>query len=118
MSRVFHYRPSSGTEGADFEVKWCQRCKHDAGFNAGCGDSCPILSSALAGVRVDEWQYWRGDPLCTAFEAIEPGYTPYLRGNAVADLFPGSRRSPGAGAQIRMLVHEAMSAPQGSEARS
>lgn len=109
MSKVIQYRPSSATEGADFEVKWCQRCQHDAEFNAGAGDSCPILANALAGVRVTEWRYWRGDPICTAFEAIDSGYMPFLRGNAVADLFPSAPRRPSTGAQIRMLVSSAMS---------
>ena len=109
MSRVFQYRPSSGTEGADFEAKWCQRCLLDADFRDGDGNSCPILANALAGLRVAEWRYWRGDPVCTEFEPSEPGYIPYLRGNAVADLFPGARRSPSAGTQVRMLVQSATS---------
>ena len=91
------YYPCSGTEGADFISKWCARCRLDA------NDDCAILASSFCG-PVDPWIYERGEPVCTAFEANDPENLPFLKSAAVADLFPGSRRRPTQGEQIRMLV--------------
>ena len=93
--------PSSGTEGADFECKWCQRCKHDAAFRADEGDSCSILANAYAGVQPQEWRIWRGEPVCDAFEGEQ---YPQLSGFAVRDLFPAAPRRPTTGEAIRMML--------------
>lgn len=93
------YMPASGTEGMDFESKWCTKCKRDV--NAESGDGCSILTASYVGVQPVEWKYWRGEPICSAFEGED---YPHLKGNAVADLFPGSRRRPTQGAQIRLLA--------------
>lgn len=69
------YRPSNGTEGAEFLAKWCERCLHDdVGF-------CPILDRTLIHEIGDpaypkEWVRLAGDALgssarCTAFESKE-----------------------------------------------
>jgi hypothetical protein len=67
------YRPSNGTEGIDFQARWCDRCKRDAAYRAGTGNSCPIVAATLA-YNIDEPSYpkeWIRDetgPRCTAFE--------------------------------------------------
>lgn len=99
------YMPASGTEGADFFTKWCCNCRRDE--NGDNGDGCSILANSYAGIQADEWQYWRGEPICTAFDGDD---FPYLRGNAVADLFPRSRRRPTQGEQIRLLVKSSLTA--------
>lgn len=70
------YRPANGTEGHEFQARWCDRCKHDEAFRAGAGDSCPIIANSMvfgagdpeypAELAYDD----RGDPKCTAFEAV------------------------------------------------
>ena len=89
------YHPSSGTEGADFIEKWCGRCVCDA------NEDCPILAASFCG-PVDQWRYERGEPICTAFEASDPLNLPFMRSAAIGDLFPGARRRPSQGEQIRM----------------
>jgi hypothetical protein len=99
---VDKYRPSCGTEGADFTASWCGRCKGDI------DDDCPINASTFV-YDVDhpdypaEWQYERGEPVCTAFDAIDPLDVPQMRAAAIKDMFPGPRR-PTQGEQIRMMV--------------
>ena len=95
MSELYH--PSSGTEGMDFTGKWCARCACDV------NDDCSILAASFCG-PVDEWQYERGEPVCTAFVAADPLGIPTMRSAAVADLFPGSPRRPSQGEQVRLLV--------------
>lgn len=97
------YMPSSGTEGADFIGKWCANCPRDAGGED--GDGCLLLANSFIGVQPAEWRYWRGDPVCTAYEGEQ---LPYLRGCATGDLFPGAHRRPSTGEQIRMLVGAAI----------
>ena len=71
------YRPSNGTEGMGFMAHFCDRCKHDAAFRDGTGDSCPIAAASLAFDQdhpkyPTEWQYdASGRPTCTAFEQPE-----------------------------------------------
>ena len=71
------YRPSNGYEGADFMAHFCDRCKRDEAFQAGTGDSCPIVAATMAYSVNDpeypsEWVYdAEGYALCTAFEALE-----------------------------------------------
>lgn len=70
------YRPGSGTEGADFMARWCDRCKRDEAFRHGTGDSCPIAANTLAFDIDDpgypkEWRYGAdGRPVCLAFEEV------------------------------------------------
>ena len=71
------YRPSNGVEGIAFMDRWCDRCTHDAAFQAGTGDGCEIVARTMA-LRVDDPRYpaeWVEDdegPRCTAFELKEP----------------------------------------------
>jgi hypothetical protein len=72
------YRPSCGSEGADFMAKFCDRCERDAAFQDGEGDSCPIAAATMA-YNVWEPEYphaWVEDdvlgPRCTAF-VLAPG---------------------------------------------
>lgn len=74
------YRPSCGSEGADFAAAWCSRCRRDA--DAEHGDGCPILADTFV-YSIDDGRYpreWREDgpsgPRCTAFEAAEEGVMP------------------------------------------
>ena len=61
------YRPSSGTEGLDFEFGYCSRCEH---YDAEAG--CPILN-ASAGHDLGDPDYPNqlvrvsGKPQCTGF---------------------------------------------------
>lgn len=96
---MMDYMPGSGTEGVDFYAKWCVNCPRDAAYPE--GDGCSILANSYAGVQAKEWRYWRGDPICTAYEGDQ---MPYLRGCATGDLFPGAPRRPSTGEQIRRLV--------------
>lgn len=67
-------RPSNGTEGMIFMEHFCERCKRDAAFRDGTGDSCQIAANTMAFDVSDseypaEWQYGEdGQPKCTAFE--------------------------------------------------
>lgn len=97
------FRPDSGTIGMDFTCRWCSRCKLDV------NDDCEILAMTFA-VAVDhpdyprEWTFERGEPVCMAFEAIDPLDQPQMACAAVRDLFPGYHRRPTAGEQVRVLV--------------
>jgi len=81
------YRPSSGTEGMDFEAEFCDRCQKEKAFwEASYGlDSpdpapiCPIHARALMYLPDDpefpaEWIEDENGPRCTAFlpEDVEP----------------------------------------------
>lgn len=73
------YRPSNGTEGADFIDRFCGNCVHDAAYRSGDGDSCPIVAKSLM-FDIHEEQYpaeWiygaDGYPTCTAFEEENNG---------------------------------------------
>lgn len=64
------YTPSNGTEGREFEAKWCGRCACDEKGDLGDEDLrlCPILGDAYAGLKPAQWvQDVPGGPLCTAF---------------------------------------------------
>lgn len=60
------YRPSSGTEGADFITEWCCECERDI------NEDCPILANSFA-YNIDEpgypqeWRYGKSGPECTAY---------------------------------------------------
>lgn len=63
------YRPSNGTEGADFEDRWCERCAQDAAFREDMdgGEGCEILCNATLGEQPSEWVFRDRIPTCTAF---------------------------------------------------
>ncbi len=92
MSRL--YRPSSGTEGADFQDQWCCRCSRDAAFQADpdSGDGCPIVASTYV-FDIDhplypkEWIEDEKGPRCTAF-TTDPSQP--VRCDKTADLFAPS----------------------------
>ena len=72
------YRPSNGTEGLDFQTRFCDRCIWDHRAHEGnLEHGCNILARTLAlGVDDDgyptEWiedtPYTPGSARCTAFE--------------------------------------------------
>lgn len=77
------YRPSTGTEGADFQEQWCCRCRRDQAFQEtfdspyGPEEGCPIVADTFV-YEIDdpkypkEWIYDAdGRPICTAFEHID-----------------------------------------------
>ena len=75
------YRPSSGTEGADFQACFCDQCGRDARYQETliAEYGCPILSASLAAGIDDPLypsQYWvygeNGKPTCLMFME-EPG---------------------------------------------
>jgi hypothetical protein len=96
------WKPSSGTQAMDFEARWCANCKRDSGFYSGDGDGCRLLADAFAGAQPKEWRWWRGAPICDAFDG--GAFYPYHPGLATADLFPVSPRRPTQGEQVRLLV--------------
>ncbi len=68
------YRPANGTEGEEFEAKFCRRCgcdDLDAVIDDPRGSNgCPILASAYAGAQPSQWvQDVPGidGPICRAF---------------------------------------------------
>jgi hypothetical protein len=76
------FRPSCGSDGADFMARWCGRCRLDRAFREDRGDSCTIAAATMA-FAISDPEYpreWRRDgpsgPRCTAFEAIDPADTP------------------------------------------
>ncbi len=68
------YRPSCGTEGADFMERWCCHCERDRAFqeNPDAADGCPIVAATFR-FEIDHPEYpkeWIEDekgPRCTAF---------------------------------------------------
>jgi hypothetical protein len=79
------YRPSNGTEGMEFDARFCDRCKRDAKYRRTQNgeDGCPIVAAAHCYELDDpkypkEWvQNKYGDPYgrtarCTAFRFDEP----------------------------------------------
>lgn len=69
------YRPTSGTEGAAFQERWCDHCARDAAFRADpdFGTGCQIVADTFAYDITDpkypkEWVFdAEGRPKCTAF---------------------------------------------------
>jgi hypothetical protein len=95
------YRPSSGTEGIDFQEAWCSKCKRDALWNGTAADPdrvsdadlCQIIARSMA-CRIDEPGYpqeWirdqNGTPRCLAFEPIDKPE----RCQHTVDMFTGQR---------------------------
>ena len=66
------YRPSSGTEGADFCAHFCDRCKH----NQDQDNPCNIWMDTWI-YEIDEpeypkeWIYQNGHPTCTEYKPQE-----------------------------------------------
>lgn len=68
------YRPSNGTEGADFMNQWCCRCERDREYQQDetQGEPCEILGRTFSFNVEDaeyprEWCYKDGKPTCTDF---------------------------------------------------
>lgn len=69
------YRPSTGTEGAAFQERWCDQCARDAAFrdDPDFGTGCQIVADTFALDITNpkypkEWVFDReGRPCCTAF---------------------------------------------------
>lgn len=74
------YRPTSGTEGAAFMERFCDRCEREAGYRLDPfkHDACPIAATTMA-LRVTDPGYpkeWVTDddgPRCTAFQSAPAG---------------------------------------------
>ena len=69
------WRPANGTEGADFESRWCRHCRHDEGFGHWENEfgediegRCGIRGAGLWGVQPPEWLVRNGMPWCTAYQ--------------------------------------------------
>jgi len=77
MTKAKLYEPSNGTEGEQFESRWCGLCKNDVETDD-CG-GCDILLNAMIHETDDEeypkeWCYSdNGMPQCTAFEPNDDG---------------------------------------------
>ena len=68
------YRPSNGSEGEDFALKWCAYCERDRDYREnGKGRGCPILAQRLfQETGPKEWIYGAcGCPRCTAFVRVQ-----------------------------------------------
>lgn len=85
------YRPSCGSEGADFEDQWCSRCTRDAAFreDPDSGDGCPIVAGTFVFQITDpeypkEWITDEKGSRCTAF-TTDPSQP--VRCDATVDLF-------------------------------
>jgi hypothetical protein len=83
------YRPSNGTEGEIFQHRFCDRCKHDAAFQADeNAEGCPILALTLV-FNEDEPEYpkewvrdvgdtlWPGSARCTEFVSEDEADWPW-----------------------------------------
>ncbi|WP_304452873.1 hypothetical protein [Nocardiopsis sp. YSL2] len=46
---------SNGTEGLDWEARWCATCVHDVDGQAMTGPGCPLLMVALSRRTPAEW---------------------------------------------------------------
>lgn len=62
------YMPSNGTEGCDFEYRWCNHClKMPVNPDKG---GCEIFLNALCGKQPKQWVYGEdGKSICTAFKS-------------------------------------------------
>ena len=92
------YRPSNGSEGGEFEAKYCGKCQHDTKFRKTQtgDDGCEIHLYAM-NFRITDEQYppeWIvGDngPTCTKFkhEDDKPEAKPRPRCTRTGDMFGG-----------------------------
>ena len=89
------YRPRTGTEGADFQDRWCGHCARDAAFRDGNYEDpelgCKILAATFAYDIHDprypkEWVWKHGEGCCTAF-TTDP--TSPVRCDKTIDMFTG-----------------------------
>jgi hypothetical protein len=79
------YRPSNGTEGHDFQSRWCGHCAND---DVDEDMLCPILGNALFGDQPAEWVYRNRQPTCTAFVRFgDDGPLPLPRCARTPDFF-------------------------------
>lgn len=68
------YRPSNGTDGEEFEARWCRLCKREGMYERGQAEPCEIMGNAFFHDVEDpgyprEWTHdAEGQPCCTAFE--------------------------------------------------
>jgi hypothetical protein len=80
------YRPSNGTEGEFFQERWCEHCRADKDFREafaqnGSGDGgCSILGRTMLydaehELYPKEWQWQKGEPVCTAFDDVSATIT-------------------------------------------
>lgn len=74
---IIPYRPSSGTEGADFMDRWCVKCRLEKDALVAFDEGCRIASDTMI-FNIDDPEYpaeWRQDgpsgPRCTAFIPID-----------------------------------------------
>jgi len=72
------YRPSSGTEGCQFESEFCANCKAEEGYrnNPDDWDACEIITNSMCYAVDDpkypkQWIYKDGKPTCTAFDPVD-----------------------------------------------
>lgn len=72
------YLPWCGTEGADFQARWCETCQHDADYRDNDGPSCPIIMASYEANEGDQTTWpkeWTGhdhtDAVCSAYEPVE-----------------------------------------------
>jgi hypothetical protein len=60
-----NYTPSNSTDGMEFMAKYCDNCYKV--------NQCTILTNALIGNDVKQWDYDENDmPVCTSFKAERP----------------------------------------------
>jgi hypothetical protein len=80
--KVTPYRPANGSEGMDFEARFCALCACDSD-DLEAEDGCPILADVYASKITDEdyppqWVEDADGPRCTAF-------TPRVSGEPIKD---------------------------------
>ena len=96
------YRPSSGTEGMEFDARWCNHCTRDAEYrndpdNVDPSRGCQIIADTFAFEITDpkypkEWIYGKdGTPCCTAF-TTDP--TCPVRCDKTIDMFATHQQQP------------------------
>lgn len=83
MADAVAYRPSNGSEGADFMARWCGRCTHDDDGRCGIALDTMIYQVTDAEYPAE----WRTDhihgPRCTAFDAVDAYEQPFDPGAAI-----------------------------------
>ena len=61
------YRPSSGTEAADFQAAWCDQCQRDAVYRLTGSGSCEVLMQAIVKGTAPQWVVREEGPICTLY---------------------------------------------------
>ena len=78
MAEIKLYRPSHGTEGDIFMGAWCAKCVKFKRCPEVGGRHCDIQMRVMCNRVTDadypgEWRYNEdGEPVCTAFEDVNP----------------------------------------------